>query len=94
MSLRDEWIEKFKNKIDEANNELDRLSAKAQESSGDVQKQYETQMAKLRERREQAKDKLSEIREAGEAAFDDLAQGAENAWNSIKNAVSSARDKF
>lgn len=94
MSTRDEWVEKMKSKIDEANAEIDRLRDKSNKTSRDAQSQYQEYVDDLKQKRERAEQRLQELRNSSESAADDLRQGAENAWESIKNSVTAARNKF
>lgn len=51
-------------------------------------------MDELRARRDEAKVHLKEIQQAGESAWEDLKAGAELAWESIAQAIESARTRF
>lgn len=94
MATRDEWVEKIKSKINEANAEIDRLLEKSNQASRDAQSQYHEYVDDLKAKRERAEQRLQELRGSSESAFEDLRQGAENAWESVRNSVAAARDKF
>ena len=46
------------------------------------------------QKREKAHKKLTEVREAGEGAWEDLKSGVQSAWDSMEEALKSARSKF
>jgi hypothetical protein len=48
----------------------------------------------LRDKRADAEQKLNEVREAGAGAWEDLKAGAQSAWDSMEEALKSARSKF
>lgn len=94
QSKRDQFIESLKGKLDDLNEEMDRLEKRAQDASGDLEKKYEEQLAEMREKRTEMKQKITELRAASEAQFDRLKLEAEHAWKAFQNSVSYFRSHF
>jgi len=94
MTTRHEYIEKFKEKLDEWDSDIDELEARAQRVKADIKFEAEDQMAGLRHKRDLARLKISEIRDASEEAWEDLKEGADDAWSSLKEALEHARSHF
>ncbi len=94
QSKREQFIDSLKGKLDELNEDVERLEKRAQEASGDLEKKYEEQLAEMREKRAEMKHKLDELRAAGEAQFDKLKLEAEHAWKAFQNSVSYFRSHF
>ncbi len=94
MSGRDEYLEKFKAKLDEWNADIDKLEARAREAQADARAQYESQLKALREMRDDALEQYSQVQNAAVDAWDTMAQGAEKAWQSWMEAFDDARSKF
>jgi hypothetical protein len=90
MTTRHEYIEKFKEKLDEWDNEIDELEARAQKVKADIKFEAEDQMTALRHKRDLARLKISEIKDASEEAWEDLKVGADDAWGSLKEAIEKA----
>ena len=63
MTNRDEYLEKFKAKLDEWNAEIDKFEHSAREAQADAKAQYDKQLESLREMRDEAQKKYSEMRE-------------------------------
>lgn len=90
MTTRHEYIEKFKEKLDEWDDDIDELEAKAQIAKADLKYEYEDQMTSLRLKRDLAKLKMSEIKDASEDAWEDLKEGTDEAWHNLKEALEKA----
>ncbi|TVS11844.1 MAG: hypothetical protein EA419_06880 [Wenzhouxiangella sp.] len=94
QSRREQFIETLKGKLDELNEDMDRLEKRAQDASGDLEKKYEEQLQDMREKRAELKNKISELRAASEAQFDRLKLEAEHAWKAFQNSVNYFRSHF
>lgn len=94
MSSRDEYLEKFKKKLDEWNAEVDKLESHARQTQADARAQYDKQLESLREMRDDAQKKYIEMQEATAEAWDAMMQGSEMAWKTWMNALENARSKF
>ena len=94
MTTRHEYIEKFKNKLDEWDADIDVLELKARETTDELKVELVDQLASLRVRRDIAKLKLAEIKDASEEAWEDIKGGADEAWSSLKQAIEKARSHF
>ena len=94
MTTRHEYIEKFKNKLDEWDADIDELEAQAQKTRADLKFELEDQITSLKVKRDIAELKLSEIKDASEEAWEDFKTGAEEAWGDLKDAIEKARSHF
>lgn len=90
MTTRHDYIEQFKEKLDEWDSEIDELEAKAQKARADIKFEVEDQLTSLRAKRDLAKLKIAEIKDASEDAWLDLKAGADDAWGSLKHALEKA----
>ena len=94
MTNRHEYIEKFKNKLDEWDADIDELEAQAQKTKAELKFELEDQITSLKVKRDIAKLKLSEIMDSSEEAWEDFKTGAEEAWSDLKSAMEKARSHF
>jgi len=94
QSKREQFIEMLKGKLDDLNEDMERLEKRAQDASGDLEKKYEEQLAEMREKRTEMKNKITELRAASEAQFDRLKLEAEHTWKAFQNSVSYFRSHF
>jgi len=88
---REVYLEKFKAQLDEWNADLERLEAKGRKANADAKLKYDKEISSIRERMSEARKKAAEIQNANESAWEDLRQGAEDAWNRLKEAVQQAK---
>ncbi len=94
MRDRDEWVEKAKAKLDDWNEELDELEAKARVAQAEQKARYQRLLANLREYRDRLRNRISEIEEAGDTAWDELRESAERGWNALQKGFQAAAEEF
>lgn len=94
MTSRHEFIEKFKDKLDTWDADIDEFEAKAQQAKADIKNELDDQITSLRLKRDLARLKLSEIKDASEEAWEDVKVGAEGAWADLKDAMEKAKSHF
>ena len=94
MTDKDAYVQKLHAKLDEWNAEIDKLMARADKAEADSRVEYQKQIDILRDKRAHAEQKLNEVREAGSGAWEDLKSGVQGAWDSMEEALKSARSKF
>lgn len=94
MSNREQYIEKMKSKLDDLNSEISKLEAKARDKKASFKEDYDEEIKVLKGKREEAGEKLDELRSASDSAWEEVKRGLENAWNSVTNSVSSAKQKI
>jgi len=94
MSDREEYVKKFKTKLDEFDADIDKLEAKARDAQADAQAQYHKQIESMREMRDEAMTRYSEMQSATADAWEAMAKGSEKAWNDWLAALDEARSKF
>ncbi|MDJ0862802.1 MAG: hypothetical protein QNK18_13785 [Gammaproteobacteria bacterium] len=94
MSSRDEYLEKFKAKLDDWNADIDKLEARAREAQADMQEEYRTQLEVLRKTRDEAIQEYDRIQNAAVDAWDAMVDGTEKAWGAWGDAFDKARSKL
>lgn len=94
MTSRHEYIDKFKDKLDEWDADIDELEDRARKAKTELKFELEDQITSLKLKRDIAKLKLLEIRDAGEEAWEDIKAGAEEAWADVKDAMEKAKSHF
>ncbi|MDP1985379.1 MAG: hypothetical protein Q8K23_22750 [Sulfuritalea sp.] len=72
MSKRDAYIAKVKLQLDELNEDIGKLEAKAQEAKEEARAKYREEVLKLRHQSGLAVAKLDEIRAAGEESWETM----------------------
>ena len=94
MSMKEAYQQKIEAQLDEWTAEIDKMKAKAAKAEADARLEYNDRIEELRLKQLVAQEKLQEFREAGEDAWEDLKAGLELAWDSLGEAVKSARSRF
>lgn len=94
MKSKEEFIQMLHTKIDEWDNEIDKLSAKAAMVEEESREEYYQQIAELKAKRFQINEKLEKVRESGENALEDLKSGIDLALDSMSEALRSAASRF
>jgi len=94
MSSRDEYVRKMQAKLQEWNEEIDVLTAKADKVTADLKSEYGEQIEQLKARQAAARQKIEELQQSGEGAWEDLKSGIELAKTAIGEALDSAHKRF
>lgn len=94
MTTRDEYIRKMHSRLDQLNSEIDKLVTRKNQLHETGHSEFNKQMEELRHRRDEAREKLSHLQGASENAWEDIKCGLDMAWESISQAVESARSRF
>jgi uncharacterized protein Yka (UPF0111/DUF47 family) len=94
MTNRDEYLNKFKAKLDQWDAEIDKFEAKADEAQADARLQYHKQLDTMREQRDIALKRYNEMQNAAADAWETMVQGTEKAWTAWLDAFEDARAKF
>ncbi|CCK75164.1 conserved hypothetical protein [Oleispira antarctica RB-8] len=94
MSERQKHVDTMKAKIDEWNNDINEIEKKAKNASSDLNEEYQSQIGALKKQRDEAFVKLEEIQNTTDSAWQDVKSGAEDAWDAISHAFSSAKEKL
>lgn len=94
MSKRDEYVEKLKGKLDEWNDDLDKLEAKTEHVKEDLKEKYKEELEVVKKERDDIKTKANELIHASEEAWVELSAGIEEAWKKLTEAIDRAHSKF
>jgi len=94
MSKRDEYVEKLKGKLDEWNEDLDKLEAKSDHVKDDLKDKYQEELELVKKERDDIKTKATELFHASEEAWEELSVGIEVAWKKLTEAIDRAHSKF
>ena len=92
--LKDAYVDKLKTQLDEWSADIDVLEVRVRKADEQLHLKYESQLASLKVKRDEAKVKLVELQKSTGDAWQELRKGSDEAWDSIKNAVAEARKKF
>jgi len=87
MATRDEYVKKMKARLDEWNDEIEKLETKLAEASEETRNRLEPLMSKARESRDRVVTKLAELKQAGEASFESSRDEVEHVWKTFKQSV-------
>jgi hypothetical protein len=87
MSKRDEYVEMMKKQLDELNVQIGELEAKAQAGQEGLKKEYEEQLANMKEHSQAAVMKLNELKSAGEEKWDELIAEGDKVYKAFVHSV-------
>lgn len=94
MNERQAYEQKLQAKLNEWGAEIDKLKAKADKAGADARLDYQKQVEKLRSMKEDGEEKLAELRDAGDDTWKGVKAKAEDARNSLENALKSVRSRL
>ncbi len=94
MSIRDTYVQKLKNRINELNAEIDGLAEEINSVGPEAKIRYYKQLESLRERRKGVEDSIAELQKAVDSPWEDLKQGLENSWEVLKASLAEAKSEF
>jgi len=91
---RKAFIEKLDAQLKEWDAQISELEAKVEKAEGETKQKYWDQIAKLKQKKQNAENKLNEIKQAGEEAWEELKDGTERVFAEMKDVVQSVISKF
>jgi hypothetical protein len=91
---RDAYVEKMKARIDEWNDEIDKLQAQADQAQADIRTTYLKHLIQLKSKRQVLKEKMDELHQAGEGAWEDMKKGVEMAQEILSESLHAAKSRF
>lgn len=94
MSTQEAVQQKFEAKLKEADAQIDKLAAQAENAQADTRLQYEEQVKALRSKRDEIGQRISKLNQSGADAAREVQSGVENAWNEFATSLKSAQSKF
>lgn len=94
MKSRQEYIEQLKLTLDEWNAKIDDMEVQAHLAEMKNRESYESEIARLREKRDNLKNTINNMSESTEQAFEELLLGAEQAREAIVDAYNRAKSRF
>jgi uncharacterized coiled-coil DUF342 family protein len=94
MSKRDEYVARLKEKLDDWNEDIDKLEAKADHVKEDVKEKYAEEIESVKKHRDIVKEKTMELVDSSEEAWQELKTGVEAAWDKLTEAIDRAHSKF
>lgn len=87
MDNKEKYIERLKTKLDEWNEEINRLEAKAKKAEAGARERYEKELQNLRAYYSEARQKYLNIQKATKDTWETLRQEAEEASGKIREAI-------
>lgn len=94
MNKKDEFVRKMHSELDQWNNEIDSLVARADKAEEQVQTEFQQQIEVLHSKRDEVHKQLYELEQASENAWEDMKLGIEMAVGDISEAVNLAISRF
>lgn len=94
MKSKEEYVRVMQAKLEEWSADIDVLTAKGNEVSAELKRDYAEQVEALKTKQAAARQKIEELQKSGESAWEDLKAGLDLAWTAIGEAVDSAKSRF
>ncbi len=84
MNRQDEYRERWQSLVDQLNQKIDELKAKAGEATAEAREEIVEHLGDLEGQREKAKERLKDLAEAGEEVWEEVAEEAEELFGKVK----------
>ena len=94
MTKKEEYIDKLSAQLKEWGVKIDQLKDKAGKGTAELKIAMDKEVVVLNKMMKDAKKKLQEIKEKTGPAWKVFAEGANKAWNDLREAVHQAKEKF
>ena len=94
MSAKDDFINGLKSQLDQVNEGIDSLSKKAQNAQSKSKEQLQSQIANLKQKRDDAAAKIKEIGNASGDAWQNMQDGTRKMVSSLKDSLSKTMDNI
>lgn len=94
MATRDEFLARFKAKLDELNADIDELEAQAHQAGAKLRGESERTVIKLREKRDEVEQDMKTLGRSLGDAWHDLREGLDEAGEDLRAAIADAKQRF
>lgn len=94
MTVQEAFIGKIQIRLNELNDEVERLQNIANTTEGEKKSELFARLSELNEKRGRLESKLADLQEAGKDAETEMQAGVENAWRDFNDTVEAARLHF
>ena len=94
MKSREEYIDTMSKQLKEWSAKIDELESRIDTVSGDMKAAYGQRISDIKDKRDAMSQKLQELKGASGDAWKTLATGMDSAWDDLKGALKSAKEKF
>jgi uncharacterized coiled-coil DUF342 family protein len=94
MKSREEYIDRMSKQLKEWSAKIDELESQIGTAGAEMKSAYEERILAIKEKRDAMSRKLQELRNSSGDAWKTLAAGMDSAWDELKDAFKSAKDKF
>jgi phage host-nuclease inhibitor protein Gam len=84
----------MKSKLDDWNDDLDRMKAGMDDTKASAKKRYDKQIEALREKRQEAEQKLEAIKAGTEDSWVDLKDEVERFWTAFKDSATQFKSHY
>jgi len=91
---RDEYIERMKQHIDEWNTKIRQWEGEMHKAQANVKTQYETQLKKFEQQRDEMMHRMKEVQSASQSAWGEMSKGFEEAWKAMSSSFEKAWSEF
>lgn len=94
MNIKEAYQQKIEAQLDECKTEIDKMKVKLDKADADVKFELYRRIQNLVSKQAEAQLRLNKLKEADEGTWEDLKAGVELAWESLGEAVKSAKSSF
>lgn len=91
---KQDYIDQLESRIADLNARLEKLQLQAKLAEMEYRDDVQSQIDRFEARRDELAGTLDKLRKAGEDAWGELREGAEQAFNSMKDALQKAKSRF
>ncbi len=94
MIERKDYIARIKAKLDEWDDELEKLEERAREATGSAAEHWERHKMELQEVLIEMQDRIDELRDGAGEAWGEMGDGLEKAWSKVSSDLESLTDRL
>jgi len=94
MEKRNEYLKKLEENLNEYNEKLVKMKAKAFEIQDDMKVEYSSQVENLEKKRDDFVVKYDQLKESSGHAWDDIKVGTQKTWSTLEDSFEKALSRF
>lgn len=94
MKERKEYIARIKAKLDEWDDELEKLETRAAEATGSMAEHWERHKMELQEVLIEMQERIDELRDSAGEAWGEFGDGLESAWSKVSTDLEALTDRL
>lgn len=94
MNVKDSYVQKVEEQLQQWKMDIDRLKAKAEKAEAQMRTEYHKKLDIIKEKQAAAEISLKQLKEASEESWEDFKKGYEDLRDDLKESIVNVQSSF